>query len=214
LVLTNLLVYGVQSLEYRVYGSSRMETVLGLALPSLRDGAWWQIFTHAWLHSVELPLHLLVNMVLLRGVGPDLELQLGGRRFLAWYGLGIVTSALAFLIWDGGTGEYVVGASGAIFGLLLAFTSLNPTRRVTALLFFVIPLRMRARTLGRLAVVFELACLAFGWLAFVAHSAHLGGALVGWWLGTRERKRREVEYRKWLQREQEWRAQFGLLDGE
>jgi membrane associated rhomboid family serine protease len=72
-----------------------------------------------------------------------------------------------------------VGASGAVCALLAGFATLFPRLRITALIFFVIPVRMNAATLGWIIAGSSLACWIFGIEPEIGHLAHLGGATVG-----------------------------------
>jgi hypothetical protein len=73
-----------------------------------------------------------------------------------------------------------IGASGAVLGVLTAFAVMFPDREITLLLFFILPVRMRARTLAFLFVGMSLFSGVMGSADGVAHFAHLGGMLVGY----------------------------------
>ena len=98
----------------------------GTWLPGVSDGAWWQPLTSMFAH-VEV-LHIGLNMLVLWILGPQLEMVLGRARFLALYLLsGLVGSAAVYLL----SPEYtpVLGASGAIFGLMGALLVIAYKRR-------------------------------------------------------------------------------------
>ncbi|MBS0449277.1 MAG: rhomboid family intramembrane serine protease [Proteobacteria bacterium] len=136
----------------------------------------WQIATYAFLHgSFD---HLLFNMLGLWMFGSELEQLWGPRRFIQFFGASVLAAALAQLAVTAYTGSVypTIGASGGLFGLLLAFGMIFPRR--TILLFFVIP--VPARILVILYGAFELFQGVYGTSAGVAHFAHLGGMLGGY----------------------------------
>jgi hypothetical protein len=77
----------------------------------------------------------------------------------------------------------LIGASGAVYAVLIALTAMFPNLPVTALIFFVLPLRMRAKYLGFGIVAATIVMWAVGAEKNVGHAAHLGGALVGFLFG-------------------------------
>ena len=138
----------------------------------------WQLVTYAFLHGGFA--HIFFNMLGLYMFGSEVE-RLFGSRFYAAYYFGCVVSAalthLAVTSWMGGPPIPTVGASGGIYGLLLAFGMYFPHRRVL-LLFPPIPLPARV-----FVIVFAVVELVFGvtgTAAGVAHFAHLGGMIGGW----------------------------------
>jgi membrane associated rhomboid family serine protease len=147
----------------------------------------WQLVTYAFLHdtSATIPTHLLFNMLALVMFGAPLEYTWGNKRFATYYFTCVVGAAVCQLVvgWWGmhsGTGAGpTLGASGGVFGLLLAYGMLFPNQRVM-LLFPPIP--MKARTLVIGYGVIELLLGVSGAQPGVAHFAHLGGMLFGWLL--------------------------------
>ncbi|KQY51912.1 rhomboid family intramembrane serine protease [Lysobacter sp. Root494] len=143
----------------------------------------WQILTYGFLHGSFM--HLAFNMLTLAMFGSQVEYVWGPRRFLIFYLVCVAGAALCQLAvgwWtlsQGGEAYPTLGASGGIFGLLLAYGLLFPNQRVM-LLFPPIP--MKARTLVILYAVAELLFGLNGWQPGVAHFAHLGGMLFGWLL--------------------------------
>ena len=138
----------------------------------------WQLLTYGFLHGGFV--HLLFNMFALYMFGSDIE-RLFGSRFYAAYYLGCVVSAaichIVVTSFMGGPAVPMVGASGGIYGLLLAFGVYFPHRRVL-LLFPPIPLP--ARVFVAAFAVLELFLGVTGTAAGVAHFAHLGGMLGGY----------------------------------
>jgi membrane associated rhomboid family serine protease len=143
----------------------------------------WQLLTYGFLHG-NLP-HLLFNMLALVMFGAQLEYTWGDRRFLAYFLTCVVGAGLcqlAVVSWtvaEGGGAFPTVGASGGVFGLLLAYGMLFPNQRVMLL---IPPIPMKARTLVIAYGAIELLLGITGSQSGVAHFAHLGGMLFGWLL--------------------------------
>ncbi len=138
----------------------------------------WQLVTYAFLHANLA--HIFFNMLALYMFGAEIERLFGARFYAAYYFASVVSAALCHLAVTGllgGPAYPTLGASGGVYGLLLAFGMYFPHRRVV-LLFPPIP--MRARTF---VIAFAALELFFGitqTAAGVAHFAHLGGMLGGW----------------------------------
>lgn len=150
---------------------------------SLFGGEIWQLFSYMWLHDLDGPLHLLFNSVVLWMVGPMFERRWGAKAFLSFYlkcgvGAGVV-SALFALISQANFGYPIVGASGAILGLVAAFGLLYSEQ--TLYLWFVVP--VKAKWIIPLIVVLDL-LMFFGGNSDFALAAHLGGLLTGYLLVT------------------------------
>jgi membrane associated rhomboid family serine protease len=136
----------------------------------------WQLLSYAFLHGSLL--HIFFNMFALYMFGRALELYWGGRRLAIFFLVSAFTAALTQLVvqQSGGPAEPVIGASGGIFGILLAFAWYFPRQRVF-LLFLPIP--MPAWLLVTLYGLAELFYGVTGTEQGVAHFAHLGGMLGG-----------------------------------
>ena len=139
----------------------------------------WQLLTYGFMHDPSNYGHILFNMLALLMFGAPLEYTWGTQRFLTYYLVCVVGAGLTYLGWAAVVGipESVIGASGGVFGLLLAYGMLFPKQRVM-LLFPPIP--MDARTLVIGYGVVELLLGVTGLASGVAHFAHLGGMLFGW----------------------------------
>ena len=161
---------------FRILYDSSMFPILALSRSGLSEGAWWQLLTHAFLHGNLF--HLAVNMVALWFTGPLLEGLLGGGRYLALYVGGIVAGGLLQTFADPGSTD-LVGASGAVCALLVGFATLLPRLEITALIFFVIPIRMKAATLGWIIAGGSILFWLLGIEKGIGHLAHLGGAIAG-----------------------------------
>jgi membrane associated rhomboid family serine protease len=151
----------------------------------------WTIFTYQFLHGGLL--HLGFNMLALFFFGPRLEARLGGNRFLGLYlASGAGGAALSLFT----PFSAIIGASGAVFGVLLAFARYYPRERI--FIWGVLPIE--SRVLVVLLALFSMYAGFSGAQAGVAHFAHLGG-FVGGWIYLRmqerfsasERFRRKVE---------------------
>jgi membrane associated rhomboid family serine protease len=139
----------------------------------------WQLATYAFLHASGL--HLVLNMLALRIFGRDVEAVLGGRRYLALYAAAVLSAAAVQLavVSLSRTPYPTIGASGGVFGVLLAFGTLFPERVVIPL---IPPIPMRAWFFVSLYATLELVQGVLGTAAGVAHFAHLGGMLGAWWV--------------------------------
>jgi membrane associated rhomboid family serine protease len=139
----------------------------------------WQLLSYGFLHGSFS--HLLFNMLAVYMFGAPLEQTWGEKRFLTYYLICVAGAGLCQLLvgWFSGTGAPVLGASGAVFGLLMAYGMLFPNQRV--MLMFP-PIPMKARTFVMVFGAIELLMGFTGWQPGVAHFAHLGGMLFGWLL--------------------------------
>jgi membrane associated rhomboid family serine protease len=150
----------------------------------------WQVVTYAFLHGSFM--HLLFNMLALYMFGGEIERVWGDRRYTIYYFACVVGAALAQLMvvtLQGGMPYPTVGASGGVFGLLLAFGMMFP-RRMILLIFPPIP--MPAWLFVTLYGIIELVLGVTGSQSGVAHFAHLGGmvagfALIQYWRRSRRR---------------------------
>lgn len=149
---------------------------LGAAQVTGTGFAPWQLVTYAFLHGSML--HLFFNMFALYMFGGAIELVFGPRRYLAYYLVCVVSAALTQLLVAFLTGGFypTVGASGGVFGLLLAYALYFPNNRVM-LLFPPIP--MPARVFVFVYAALELVMGVTGAQSGVAHFAHLGGMVGG-----------------------------------
>ncbi len=139
----------------------------------------WQLVTYMFLHGGVF--HLLFNMFALWMFGSEIEDRLGRREFLFYYFLTGVGAGLSVLAVDAVLGwrSLTIGASGAVYGVLLAYGLLFARRQITLLVFFVLPVTLEARVFVAVFAVLELLWGVSG-QSGIAHFAHLGGMLVGW----------------------------------
>jgi membrane associated rhomboid family serine protease len=143
----------------------------------------WQLVTYAFLHDPSGLTHLLFNMFALWMFGTPLEQAWGSRRHAMYYAICVIGAGVLQLAvgwWQmhhGGDIGPAIGASGGVFGLLLAYAMLFPHARV---LLLIPPIPMKARTFVILYGAAELFLGVSGIQPGVAHFAHLGGMLFGW----------------------------------
>jgi membrane associated rhomboid family serine protease len=142
----------------------------------------YQLVTYMFLHGDVG--HILFNMLALWMFGTDLERRWGTRFFTKYYfvtgiGAGVVTVlwALAGLPFaDRLAYSLVIGASGAIYGVLLAYGMYFPHRVILLFLLFPVPAKYAVMIFGAIAFIFSFGAGGGG----VAHTAHLGGLVVGY----------------------------------
>jgi membrane associated rhomboid family serine protease len=174
LLAANVLVFVLQSLS-----KGALEVLFALWPLQPIDGEsyfhFWQIVTYAFLHDTGNITHLLFNMLGLWMFGAEVERYVGPRRLLACYFASVVTAALSQLfiptLFDAPPAD-VIGASGGVFGLLLAYAFLFPRRKVIPLFP---PIPMPAWVFATLYAGIELFLGVTGTLSGIAHFAHLGG---------------------------------------
>jgi membrane associated rhomboid family serine protease len=175
LIAANIVVYLLQGL----YGA-RIEDLFAL-WPYQPDATgqsyfhWWQIVTYAFLHDRANVAHIAFNMLGVYMFGTALEYYVGPLRLLACYFASVVTAALAQLFVPpllGAPPAPALGASGGVFGLLLAYALLFPHRKVVPL---IPPIPMPAWLFATIYAGAELFFGVTGRLSGIAHFAHLGG---------------------------------------
>jgi len=204
LIIINVSVYVLQWLGANVAGGGNdIVQIFGLTPADAVGRLWiWQFVTYMFLHSTYALSHILLNMLMLWMFGTDLERVWGTRPFLKYYfvcgaGAGILTCVSSYH-------STTIGASGGVFGVMLAYALVFPNRQI--LLWFLFPMR---------SIVFVMICVGIELLSLrglqdgVAHFAHLGGMLFGYiYLKRAWRIRRFVEEIRWRFR----RRRFRVLD--
>ena len=136
----------------------------------------WQLVSYSFLHGSVT--HLFFNMLGLWMFGAELERLWGPKRFTQFYFASVLTAGLAQLLMAALTGSQnpTVGASGGLFGLLLAFGMMFPNRTIVPLFP---PIPMKAKVFVAIFGGLELFFGVTGTMQGVAHFAHLGGMLGG-----------------------------------
>jgi membrane associated rhomboid family serine protease len=159
------------------FGIASPEQWFGLSAEGVRAGYYWQFVTYMFLHHD--PLHLLANMLMLYFAGREVEAMIGPRHLLGIYFAGGVAGGIAQWLLPS-FGSELVGASAGVCAVLIAFTTILPELKITALLFFVIPIRMKAKYLALLMVGLSALFFLTGAFTHIGHLAHLGGSVFGW----------------------------------
>jgi len=168
----NLLVFLAQSAFPRVTSYLALNPI-----NVVHANAFWQFFTYMFAHGGIS--HLLVNMLGLFFFGTQVERHIGSKEFLLYY---VVTGTLAgifsFFVYllTGNNSVYLLGASGAIFAVQLAYATFFPTSMVY--IWGILPLRAPTLVLGFTAI--ELFSSVFGLRSGVAHLTHLAGFGFAW----------------------------------
>lgn len=178
-VTKNLIVINVLLFLATLINQDAMYNAFALYFPLYSRFRWWQFFTHMFMHGGFW--HLFFNMYTLFLFGSVVERMIGQRKFLIFYfvcGLGAAAlhTGVEFIQ---GMGYPTVGASGAIYGLLIAYAMMFPESKMT-LLFP--PVTLSAKWMVIVFAVIELGTGVTGLSSGIAHFAHLGGMLFGWLL--------------------------------
>ena len=182
-------------------GPDRFTTLFWLYQPLAIGKLWlWQFVTYMFLHSVSDPWHIIFNMLVLWMFGSEVEKAMGTRRFLTMYfTAGIFAGIFGCLFTPNNP---ILGASGAIFAVEIAFAMFYPNATI---IFFVFPIKAKYLvTIFAGITVFNCLMPTGG---NVAHFAHLGGLLYGFlfiryeprftnFIISRQNQQKENEYRK------------------
>jgi membrane associated rhomboid family serine protease len=131
-----------------------------------------QLFTHMFMHGSTF--HIMFNMLALYFIGPAVEAFWGSKKFLFYYLFCGVGAMLTHIVL--GTNAPVVGASGAIYGVLAAFAYLFPN---TQMMLLFPPIPIKAKYLVLILVGIDLFSGMSGSNTGIAHFAHIGGAVFG-----------------------------------
>jgi membrane associated rhomboid family serine protease len=212
LIGANVLIFFAQALK------PVLTTTFGLEPFAVIEHFWiWQLGTYMFLHGGVF--HLLFNMLALWMFGTELERIWGTRYFLKFYfvtgiGAGILTvlfSLLPFGVSQQVYGSDVIGASGAIYGLLLAYALYFPDRPIYMYLVFPIPAKYFVMIMGALALYLSVSGSNGG----IANATHLGGLLVAYLFlkSARMNPLGELKYRYLRWRINRVRKKFDVYSG-
>ncbi|MBI4803011.1 MAG: rhomboid family intramembrane serine protease [Elusimicrobia bacterium] len=148
---------------------------LGLVpLKVIKSGWLWQIFTYILIHAGFW--HFFFNAFMLWFLGPALEPVMGSRKYLIYFIFCGAVSGLFTALVTPASATPVVGASGAIYGLLYAFAALYPDQIVYLYFFFPMTARQLVFFLAGISLVLSFAAAGSG----VANFTHLSGLIAGW----------------------------------
>jgi membrane associated rhomboid family serine protease len=181
-------------------------------------GQIWRIATYLFLHDPNGFGHILFNMLFVWMFGVDLERRWGTVAFVKYYlitgiGAGLTVLAVSLLPLASVQSSYVfptIGASGAIYGVLLAWALVFPHRQVLFMLVIPLPARVFAAIMGAIAFLSAVGASS----STVSHVAHLGGLVVGWlYLKGPTNLRGELSYRLTKWRMDRMRRRFDVRRG-
>ena len=197
--------------------AGELMTWFGLNPADVLTGQVWQVLTYMFLHgSIS---HILFNMLSLWMFGVEMERMWGTRFFTRYYlvcGIGAAATTILMSFFPGSIGDQLyasrtVGASGAIYGLLLAYALYFPDRQILMSFLFPVPAKYFVMIIGAIAFLSAAGSGGGG----VAHVAHLGGLLVGWLYlrGRRVRLAAEIQYQFTRWRINRARRRFDVHQG-
>jgi len=184
----------------------------------LEQGRVWQLVSYLFIHDSTGFTHILFNMLALWMFGVDLERRWGTQAFVRYYfitgvGAGVATVLVALLPFAAVRSIYyvtTVGASGAIYGLLLAWAILFPHRQILFMFIFPLPARVAALLMGGMSFLAAVS----GRNGSVAEATHLAGLLVGWiYLKGPHNLQLELRYRLTKWRMDRMRRKFNVHRG-
>jgi membrane associated rhomboid family serine protease len=215
LIIANVAMFVAEWVISRTVGIS-LSSIFGLRPVAVVQGLQvWQIVTYMFLHGGVF--HILFNMLALWMFGVELERMWGSRYFTKFYfitGIGAGVIQLLASLTPFGASAYLiptVGASGAIYGVLLAYAMYFPNRPIYMYMIFPIPAKYFVMIMGAIAFL----AAADGSGSGVAHAAHLGGMLVGYLYLKRGRLNviSEIKYRYLKWRINRMRRRFDVYSG-
>lgn len=178
-------VWVLQFLWFRLTGGAVLEAVFGIVPANTIRGWVWQPLTYMWLHDPRTIMHVGFNMLFLWLLGGDLERTWGSRSFLRYYlvcGVGAAPFiVIAGLLSGSATGFDparipTIGASGAVYGIVLAFGLVFAERTILFMMIF----PMKARTFAIIMFVVALVSTIGNTPGNVSNIGHLGGIVVGY----------------------------------
>jgi membrane associated rhomboid family serine protease len=213
LIIANVVVFVMQWL---LRGNVDLNDLLGLRPADVFGGQIWQPFTYMFLHGGFG--HIFFNMLALWMFGVELERMWGTRFFAKYYaicGVGaaattMIASAIPGSLHQNLYGATTIGASGAIYGVLLAYGLYFPNRPIYIYAIFPLPAKWMVIVTGAISLM-----LSLGGGGGVAHTAHLGGLIVGYLYlkGTRIHLLSEIQYRFLKWRINRMRRKFDVYSG-
>ena len=182
LLIANGLVFALQQfapeLMQRLFALQPLISPPGYQFPAFLP---WQLISYGFMHNTGDIMHIVFNMLMLWMFGRDIERMMGPRRFLTYFLVCVVGAGLVQLLVGvvQGWGVPTVGASGGVYGILLAYGMTFPNR--TLVLLFP-PIPIKAKYFVILLGLFELSIGSSGAMPGVANFAHLGGMIFGYGL--------------------------------
>lgn len=169
----------LQMIALNWFRNSAVIDLFALSSESIHHGFVWSLLTYGFLHGGLL--HIAVNMLMLYLFGRELVVILGGKLFCWLYFGSALLGGTVWLAFNLTQPAVLMGASGAVLGLIIFFICMDPDRPMG---FLFIPISIRPRTIGYIIIGFNVLGFLFAELPGsrenVAYSAHLGGALAGY----------------------------------
>lgn len=212
LLIANVAVY-LASLVY-----PRIVDYLGLWPRQVLEGRWlWQPVTYMFVHA-KAPTHILFNMLILWMFGVELERMWRTKFFVKFYaitgvGAGLISILVSLLPFAATRATYdanIIGASGALYGLLLAYALYYPNRPILMFFFFPVPAKYFVAILGAIAFI-----TSMEGSGGVAATTHLGGLIVAYVYlkGGRGGLTAEIKYRYLKWKMNRLRRKFDVYSG-
>ena len=167
----------IAQLVLQAYEPKLVGEYLGLSKRGINHGYGWQVFSAIFLHDG--PWHLLGNMLVLYLIGRDVESILGQKHFLFLYLAGALGGELGHLLLMP-SHCVLLAASGGVAAVLVAFATILPELELTSMLFFVLPIRLKAKHLAYGLFMIAVILVAIDRGGTISHSAYLGGGMAGW----------------------------------
>ncbi len=182
LIAVNVACFVAQTIVGYLSGTSAAEQInllFGLSRNAVfHSGHAWQLATYMFLHHDVL--HLLANMLGFYFAAREVEAIVGPRHLLGIYFGGGLLAGLAHLAFAPPE-TFLIGASGAVCATIIAFTTILPEMELTVWIFFILPVRLKAKYFAALFVgVTTLLLFVKPIFGPISNIAHLGGCLLGW----------------------------------
>lgn len=174
LLIATLAVYVIQIIPW--FRQALIAWFALIPIPAFTQGQIWRFFSYMFLHDPDSPLHILFNMLMLWMFGVEIEQIWGTRRFTLFYlicGAGSGLFSYFSLFNPMASITPVIGASGAVLGVLTVYAWYFPHRQV--LLFFILPVNIRLVVIGYAIISLS---GAFASRGIISHITHLGGIIV------------------------------------
>jgi membrane associated rhomboid family serine protease len=191
---------------------------MAVTIPGLRAGHLWILLTHSFLHDPHNLFHVIGAVIGLYFFGNAVLPVLGPKRFLGFYASALCVSSLTWALVNWRHGGMFFGAMAAVNALFVFFACLHPNDDISLLLFFVLPVRLKPKTIvfvwGGLELLGFFFYEIFGAASpfDFAPSAHLGGMAFGWfyyrflynakWRQYLPRRRTAIELPGWVKKKQ------------
>ena len=168
LIIVNVAVFLLQ------FASRGLVRELALIPPEAISGRWWTLLTYMFVHSTGSLYHIIFNMLGLMWFGAPVEREIGSDEFLALYLISGVAAGLFAMVLSIQVPVAIIGASGALFAVMITFATLFPEAVIYA---WFVPMRAPVAVLifAGIAVIGTMTGFAPG----ISHLTHLGGLVAG-----------------------------------